>query len=94
MSNCSSHPKSVAGESDMKVLAQQIGDLNYETLCTLLWHLSNKIHKDGQKDFNEGRTKLSHLLFMAQMDIYKACKQIQQAWYISKPFMNNTNKEK
>jgi hypothetical protein len=91
MSNCSNHKKDVCGISDMEVLAELIGDLHYENLSRLLYHLSNKVYEDGQKDFGAGRTKLSHFLFEAQMEIYSAHQKIEEAWKISKPFMDQTN---
>ena len=85
--NCKRHLKEVAGITDMKVLAEMIGDLHYETLSTLLYHLSDKVYADGQKDFVNGRTKLSHFLFEAQIKIHSAHQKIEQAWKISQPFM-------
>jgi hypothetical protein len=88
MEDCSKHKKEVAGVSDMKVLAEMIGDLHYQSLSELLYHLSNKIYADGEKDFANGRTTLSHYLFEAQINIHLAYQKIEQAWKISKPFMN------
>lgn len=87
--NCSKHKKEVAGISDMKALAEMIGDLHYESLSNLLYHLSDKIYRDGQKDFNAGRTNISHFLFEAQKDTHRAHQHIEQAWKISKPFMED-----
>jgi CHAD domain-containing protein len=85
--DCSRHTKEVAGITDMKLLAEMIGDLHYESLSTLLYHLSDKVYADGQKDFVNGRTKLSHFLFEAQIKIHSAHQKIEQAWKISQPFM-------
>ena len=86
--DCSRHKKEVAGVSDMKLLAEMIGDLHYESLSTLLYHLSDKLYADGLKDFNAGRTSLSNKLFEAQMSIHRSHQFIEQAWKVSKPFMN------
>lgn len=87
MSNCSEHKKEVAGISNMKELANLIGDLHYETLSTLLYHLSDKMYHDGRKDFCAGRTNLSHFLFEAQLSLHRSHQHIEQAWKISQPFM-------
>ena len=81
--DCKRHLKEVAGITDMKILAEMIGDLHYETLSTLLYHLSNKVYTDGQKHFVNGRTKLSHFLFESQIKIHSAHQNIEQAWKMS-----------
>jgi hypothetical protein len=89
MSNdCSQHKKEVAGISDMKVLAEMIGDLHYETLSHLLHHLSKKINTDAVKDYKEGRTKLSLCLDKAQRKLFESSLTMKDAFEISKPFMN------
>lgn len=88
--DCSRHKKEIAGISDMKVLAEMIGDLHYETLSELLYHFSDKLFKDGKNDFDNGRTYLAHRLFQAQMKIHGAHKDIHQAYLISKPFMDKS----
>ena len=90
--DCSEHKKEVAGISDMKVLAEAIGDLHYETLSDLLYYLSDKFFWDGKKDFDNGRTKLSGHLFEAQMKVHSAHKSIYQAFHVSKPFMPPDNR--
>lgn len=87
--DCSQHKKNLFGEADMKVVAEAIGDLHYETLSDLLYHLSSKLYEDGKKDFQAGRTQVSHYLFLAQMRVHAAHHSIHEAWEISKPFMND-----
>lgn len=87
MSDCSQHKKEVAGISDMKVLAEMIGNLHYESLAHLLYHLSDKLYEDGKKDFHAGRTQLARELFKAQLSVHEAHTEIEQAWKLSKPFM-------
>lgn len=87
--NCSTHSKEVAGISDMKVLAEMISDLHYETLSHFLLHLSEKICKDGVKDLNNGRKKLFIALDSAQRKLFESSLLIRDAWKISKPFMND-----
>ena len=87
MSDCSNHKKEVAGISDMKVLAEMIGDLHYDSLSTLLYHLSDKVFHDGKKDFDAGRTRLAQALFEAQQTLHRSHQHIDKAYKHSKPFM-------
>lgn len=87
--NCSNHPKDLYGETDMKVVAEKIGDLHYEVLSELFLHLDYKIAKDSVKDKEAGRTKLSIHLFNVSLKIGSAYRYMCEAWKISKPFMND-----
>ncbi len=87
MSDCSKHKKELFGQTDMKVVAEAIGDLNYETLSKLLWQLQTKLHNDAIKDISRHRFKLSHALERSSHFIYEAGNEIESAWQISKPFM-------
>lgn len=90
MDNCSQHKKSVAGIEDMKVLAEMIGDLHYESLVALLGRLSIKLYKDGLKDRGGERDQLGYALCDASNNVAAAAVDINKAWQISKPFMNRT----
>jgi hypothetical protein len=92
--DCSRHKKEIAGISDMKVLAEMIGDLHYETLAQLLRHLSLKLENDSEKDTAAGRKGLGSRLWSANRDIYEAAININKAWQISKPFMTDKNHPK
>ena len=87
MSDCSKHKKEVAGISDMKELAGMIGDLHYETLLSLLKHLSLKLNLDGVNDKKNGRIKLGNNLMYASENIDMAAIYMDEVWRISKPFM-------
>ena len=87
MGDCSQHKKDIAGISDMKVLAEMIGDLHYEPFAELLKHLELKLWKDGQKDINNGREKIGNILLDASWCIDEASQFIESAWQISRPFM-------
>lgn len=89
--NYSKHKKELFGQSDMKVVAEAIGDLHYETLSALFFELSEKIDSDGRKDFINGRIKLSEKLFNAKLHLHWTGIYFQDAWEISKPFMTNDN---
>ena len=86
--NCSNHKKEVAGISDMKALAEMIGDLHYETLAKLLDELSLKIYKDSVNDKKAGRVQIASLLESASSYFTSAFLEIDGAWRISKLYMD------
>lgn len=85
--DCSQHKKEVAGISDMKVLAEMIGDLHYDSLFGLLENLYLKLESDANKDEGAGRSKLSSCLKNAASYLYLVSEEIREANEISKPFM-------
>lgn len=87
MSNCSNHKRDVLGQTDMRHLAEDIGNLHYQSLASLLYFLSDKLYTDGRKDFNAGRTKLAQHLFEAQKTVHRSHQHIDMAYRISEPFM-------
>lgn len=87
MSNCSQHKKDLFGQTDMKVVAEAIGDLHYETLAELLLRLREKIGTDAKIDEEGNRTLLSKKLWLASGFLYQAYVNITIASAISKPFM-------
>lgn len=80
MSNCYNHKKEVCGISDMKVLAEMISDLHYETLAELFKQLSIKISLDGDRDFDSGKKSLGNKLISAGNEIGSAAYYINRAW--------------
>ncbi len=95
MDNCSKHRKDILGESDMKVLAEMIGDLHYEALASLFKELGKKLQQDSRNDWKNKKTQLSNRLKIASNCLKGAYVVITEAWQISKPFMeNNTEPEK
>lgn len=89
MSDCSNHKKEVAGISDMKDLANRIGDLHYENLTELLRELSKKLKKDGRKDMGNGKIQLGNQLKETAIHLTRASHNMNNAWQISKPFMED-----
>lgn len=74
---------------DMKILAEAIGDLHYETLAELMTHLTDKLEDDCIRDKRGGRVDLATVLYEASKYIRFARFKISQAWAISKPFMGS-----
>lgn len=89
--DCSRHSKQVGGFTDMKLLAEAVGDLNYETLKDFLEKFSRKLFIDAAKDRAESRTRLANYLDAAANNIHFAASQIGAAWDVCKPFMEKPN---
>ena len=92
-SDCSKHKRDLFGETDMKVVAEMIGDLHYESLTELFHYLENKLWIDSQKDKANGKTDLSSFLVNACDGMGIAHQNMQKAWQISKPFMENKTEQ-
>ncbi len=88
MSDCANHKKDVHGVTDMKLLAEAVGDLHYQTLAEFIGRLGTKLYKDGLKVRMNNREKLGYALTDASDELMKAGLRISEAWKISKPFMN------
>lgn len=93
MTDCSKHTKQVAGISDMKTLAEAVGDLHYESLAEFLDKLSDKLFLDAAKDRADDRRQLANFLEAGANNLQFASIQIESAWEASKPFMDQNTKE-
>jgi len=82
-----------------KELANEIGDLYYDSLSNFLKELSIKLKSDANADYNRGRKKLAKSLYEASNYINLASKEIDTAWDICKPYVdeflakNGSNRE-
>jgi hypothetical protein len=85
--DCSRHKKEVAGVTDMKLLADMIGDLHYESLEEMLSELVLKLIADSYNDWKGERKQLSNCLENAASYIGMARREISKAWKISEPYM-------
>lgn len=85
--NCSQHKKDLFGEKNMKVVAEAICGLHYETLHELFSALCDKFEFDATNDSMGGRTELSKHLFIASELCNDITVPMYKAWQISKPFM-------
>jgi hypothetical protein len=92
MKDCSNHKKEVAGITDMKILAEMVGDLHYEALQEFVGRLGIKLYRDCISDRAAGRTELGYALLDASEKLTEAGYFISKAWKISKPFMDTTKK--
>lgn len=88
MSDCSKHKATVEKyDGDLKFLAEDIGDLKYDSLRDFLGYLSQKLEKDASKDRAGGREKLATSLDEASLRVLQAKIDIAESWVISEPFM-------
>ena len=88
MSDCSKHKPTVEKyDGDLKSLAEDIGDLRYDSLSEFLGYLSEKLKKDGHKDWDGKRTQLAASLLNASVNTDKLKENIDLAWKISEPYM-------
>ena len=86
--DCANHKKDLFGETDMKKVAEAIGDLHYETLVDLAEQLKSKLLRDSWADRMAGRKKLGDALEAASKQIAIARVYLFDALVISKQFMN------
>jgi len=87
--NCSKHKKELFGQTDMKVVAEVIGDLHYDSLRKLLYELHAKLWADAAKDRASDRIQLADELSSAAFMIGSAYMHMNEVWKICKPFMNS-----
>ena len=68
-------------------LAEEIGNLRYDSLVDLLNLLEAKLRSDSDKDDSRGRHCLAQALNRSASGIGIATVHIQKAWEISEPHM-------
>lgn len=71
----------------LDTLAEDIGNLHYESLNKLLSAIATKLHVDAYCDAKRNRPKLAEQLFSASVSIYETSESIKRASEICKPFM-------
>ena len=74
-------------DGSLEELANDIGNLRYDSLAEFLRHLSNKIHADSCNDFENCRFKLAQELKQCSYYIGLSKTYINEAWKISEPYM-------
>ena len=75
-------------QGTLNELVTDIGDLRYDALSNFLSLLSDKLKRDGDKDFERGRVNLAKQLHGCADDLKQSKAKIDEAWRISKPFMD------
>lgn len=69
--------------------AKAITDLRYDALRDLLHALAEQLVKDAEADLGRGRPKLADSLNTASNQIAASARQIDAAWAICSPFMED-----
>ena len=81
------HKKLQKYPDSFEKLAEELGNLTYDSLADFLELLSEKMAKDGLADRNRNRVKLATALENSATHLKEASKEIEEAWRICKPFM-------
>ena len=75
-------------DGSLEELANDIGNLRYDSLADFISLLSAKLNRDSEKDLNAGRKKLAHELHVASYRLSEVEESIINAWEISAPYTN------
>jgi len=78
-------------DGDHRQLAEEMGDLYYDSLAELFWMLGEKLERDASSDHRRGRIKLTTKLAAAADHLYAAAENIAAAWLICKPYVAETD---
>lgn len=70
---------------DLEQLAEELGDLFYDSLADFLHLFSEKIHRDAESDAWRKRPKLAGHLLACSRHLQQASAEIDKAWQICKP---------
>lgn len=80
---------------DLSSLAEEVGDLYYDSLADFLLLLSDKLDKDAKADSARQRYKLSSHLKDVSINMKKSAIDIQKAWGICEPHvLDSSGKDK
>lgn len=91
---CLKHKKDVAGISDMKVLAEMIVNLHYESHAELYKHLTISYREAAHDDWAAGNKELANILHEISYRLYQTQPLADKLWQISKPFMQSKIEDK
>ena len=84
------HPTTVVGYTgSLEDLAKDIKNMRYDAFAEFLGYLAKQVKLEADQDLATGKTKLPLRLYAAQEHIYYAQEEIDSAWKISKPHMED-----
>lgn len=86
------HSDTIPYYDDLEPLAEALGDLYYDTLADFLHFLGDKLMQDANADMRRDRSALSGHLMACSLYLENASHEIQQAWKICKPHVQDKNK--
>lgn len=75
---------------NLRQLAEEIGDLYYDSLAELFWRLGEKLERDASSAHRCDRMKLTAELAAAADHLYVAAERIAAAWLICEPYATKT----
>jgi len=81
------HKSHVKHYPDPKILAEEIGNLKYDSLANLFQELSNKFLKDAKADSFRGRKKLAKYLDALYSHSQMMKFEAEKLWKICEPYM-------
>lgn len=87
------HLTTLPYKTDLKELAEDIGNLQYDSLAEFLQYLSDKLKRDCVADLKRKRPQLSIYLFLCSTYLNRASEIIKNTWRICKPYMNEDKNE-
>ena len=84
------HPLSVEGyNGSLEDLAKAVRKMRYDQFAEFLGYLAAYIKSEGDQDAADGKTKLPIRLYAASEHLYDAQEEIDSAWKICKPYMED-----
>lgn len=75
------HKKDIEYDGGYKALAEDLANLEYDSLCEFLQHLALKVRRDAQADHDRQRYRLFQ-------ELYDAANSMRNAWIICQPYMH------
>lgn len=84
------HPTSVEKYlGSLEDLALDLKNMRYDKLTEFLGYLAKHVEAEADKDAANGKIKLPLRLYAASKLLYDAQEEIDSAWKISKPYMED-----
>ncbi|WP_444926770.1 hypothetical protein ACJJI4_01220 [Microbulbifer sp. TRSA002] len=89
------HTSKVKGfDGELNQLAENVGDLFYDSLSEFLSDLSEKLENDSKADYGRGRKVLAKELHESSVSLRLASENISRAWDICSPFVDEWMEKK
>ena len=81
------HKSHIEHYPDAKILAEEIGNLKYDSLANFFQELSNKFLRDAKADSYKGRKKLAKHLDALYSHSQSMKFEAEKLWEICEPYM-------
>lgn len=84
------HPLSVENySSSLEDLAEDIKNMRYDKVAEFLGYLAAQVKAEADKDLANNRSKLSARLYQASTYLSRRQEEMDSAWKICRPYMEN-----